>query len=72
MGTGHTYRSFHAGRSVPSRYRASYRRLQRIRLRDNWTPEMWWLLIALLVVGVLIATGAIQHPPHNGVSDGLP
>jgi hypothetical protein len=41
-------------------------------MRDNWTREMWWLIIALLVVGILIATGVIQHPPHYAVSDRLP
>jgi hypothetical protein len=30
---------------------------------------MWWLLVALLIVGVLIGTGVIRHPPHDAVSD---
>jgi hypothetical protein len=66
-----TYRSFHNGPRVPGRYRAAHRRLQHIRLGDNWTPHMWWLLVALLIVGVLIATGVITHPPHYAVSDRL-
>jgi hypothetical protein len=58
------YRSFHSGASIPARHRRAQHRLQRIRWRDNWTREMWWLLAALLVVGVLIGTGVIRHPPH--------
>jgi hypothetical protein len=33
---------------------------------------MWWLLAALLVVGVLIGTGVIRHPPHHTRSGGNP
>lgn len=71
MGSRHLYRPFRTTGGVPRRYRATEQRLRRIRLRDTWTPEMWWLLVALLVVGVLIATGTIQHPPHYAVSDRL-
>jgi hypothetical protein len=64
-----TYRSLVRPRGVPSRYRASHRRLQRLRFRDNWTPAMWWLVAGLLIVGVLIATGELQHAPQSAVSD---
>jgi hypothetical protein len=30
---------------------------------------MWWLLAALLIVGILIGTGVIRHPPHSAASD---
>jgi hypothetical protein len=33
---------------------------------------MWWLLAALLVIGVLIGAGVIRHPPHSTTSVGHP
>jgi hypothetical protein len=69
MSTRGVYRSFHRGAHLPARRRRAQHRLRRIRWRDNWTREMWWLLAALLVIGVLIGTGVIRHPPHFSVSD---
>jgi hypothetical protein len=64
MSTRGVYRSFHGGSHNASRHRRAHHRLQRIRWRDNWTREMWWLLAGLIIVGVLIRTGVIRHPPH--------
>jgi hypothetical protein len=33
-------------------------------MRDTWSRELWAVLIGLLIVGVLMATGVIEHPPH--------
>jgi hypothetical protein len=33
---------------------------------------MWWLITALLIVGALIGTGVIKHPPHSGTPGGFP
>jgi hypothetical protein len=71
MGTRHVYRSFRTS-GIPRRYRASHRRLRAIRMRDNWSRELWIVLVALVIVGVLIATGIIEHPPHHAVSEQLP
>jgi len=72
MSTRGVYRSFHKGATIPARHRHAQRRLQRICWRDNWTREMWWLLAALFIVGVLIGTGVIRHPPHYSVSERHP
>jgi hypothetical protein len=41
-------------------------------MRGNSSRELWILVIALVIVGVLTATGVIEHPPHHAVSDRLP
>ena len=65
MGTRQFYRRFRTSPDVPGRYRASYRRLQTLRMRDNWAPQMWWVIVALIVAAVLALTGVIEHPPHH-------
>ena len=46
------------------RFRGSPRRLRRLRFRDNWTPEMWFVLVGLVVVAVLVLSGVMKHPEH--------
>jgi hypothetical protein len=41
-------------------------------MRDNWSRELWIVLVALVIVGVLIAAGVIKHPPHRAGSEQLP
>jgi hypothetical protein len=41
-------------------------------MRDHWSRELWIVLVALVIVGVLIATGVIEHPPHRAGSEQLP
>jgi hypothetical protein len=69
MDARHVFRPFAGSAEISARYRASHRRFQRLRWRDTWTREMWWLLAALLIVGILIGTGVIRHPPHSAASD---
>jgi hypothetical protein len=46
----HVYSGFGRVRAPSYGKGAARRRLQRIRFRDNWTTEMWILLIALIVI----------------------
>jgi hypothetical protein len=58
-GSGHVSR--------PARiYRGSRRRLKRLTLRGNWSPELLlfvaWLLFCLLV----LVPWLVRHPPEHG------
>jgi hypothetical protein len=65
MRTRRIYRSFRRPTpGIPRRYRDSYRRLRAIHLGNNWSREFWIVVVATLIVGVLVATGVIEHPPH--------
>jgi hypothetical protein len=60
------YRLFDSRRPISSRYRASQRRLHRLRWRGNWPVHMWILLVALIVV-VLMAPRVVElhHELHH-------
>jgi hypothetical protein len=61
----HLYRSLRIDPAVPSRYRASHRRLRAIRLHDSWSREFWLFIAGLIIISVLVATGVLEHPPHH-------
>jgi hypothetical protein len=72
MGT-RVYRSFRRPIPVvPRPYRDSYRRLRAIRLGSNWSREFWIVVVATLIIGLLMATGVIEHPDHRFVSEQRP
>jgi hypothetical protein len=60
----YVYRSLRTNAAIPSRYRRSHRRLRALRLRDTWSREFWLAVIALIIAGILMAAGVIEHPPH--------
>jgi len=55
------YRSFRTIHGIASRYRASLRRIQRLRMRDDWPVEMWILIIALIALGFMAPRLAQLH-----------
>jgi hypothetical protein len=61
MATRDVYRSFGLRPSIASRYRASQRRLQRIRWRDHWSLRMWLLLIGLIIIALMAPQLAELH-----------
>jgi hypothetical protein len=69
MGT-RLFRSIGTTRGVRSRDRASWRRLQRIRMRDEWSITMWILLVGLIVLAFLTPRLSrlheeFHHPHHT-------
>jgi hypothetical protein len=61
MATRDVYRSFRLSPGIASRYRASQRRLQRIRWRDHWPLRMWLLLIELIFIALMAPQLAELH-----------
>jgi len=46
---------------------AARRRLQRIRVRDNWTSEMWILVIAAILILLWVQKLAVRHDSVHDV-----
>ena len=42
-------------------FRGSRRRLRRIRFRDNWSREMWFLVIVITLTLLLVVPWLIRH-----------
>jgi hypothetical protein len=61
MATRDVYRSFRLSPGIASRYRASQRRLQRIRWRENWPLRMWILLAGLIILAFMAPRLAELH-----------
>ncbi|NOT27627.1 MAG: hypothetical protein HOP16_16190 [Acidobacteria bacterium] len=68
MGGLRIYRTIRTGRRVSSRERALHRRLRRMRFRDHFPLHMWFLLAALILVGLMFPRLAElhdrMHHPH--------
>lgn len=50
------------GTRPPIVFRGSRRRLRQIRLRDNWSAEMSWLAIWIVIILCLIIPGSYETP----------
>jgi hypothetical protein len=61
MGTDRIYRTIRTGHRISSRERAQLRRLRRMRSRDRWPVHMWFLLAALIFVGLMAPRLAELH-----------
>jgi hypothetical protein len=62
------YRSLHIDPAVPSRYRASHRRLRAIELHNSWSRQFWLFIAGLIIIGMLAAMGVLEHPSHHSGS----
>jgi len=46
-------------------YRGSRKRLRRIRLRDNWSVELWIFLAVMLFTLFVVVPWIVRHPPSD-------
>jgi hypothetical protein len=69
MSNSRVYRTIRIGHRVTSRERAMLRRLSRMPSRDRWPLHMWFLVAALILVGLMAPRLAElhdrMHHPHG-------
>jgi hypothetical protein len=51
-----------ASRRSTLTFRGSRRRLRRIRFRENWTRDMWLLLVFVVLTVLLLFPWLVRHP----------
>jgi len=49
----------------PKTYRASRTRVQKIKLRGNWSIEVWIFIGIILIALFVMVPWLISHPPHE-------
>ena len=49
----------------PKTYRASRSRVQKIKLRGNWSIEVWLLIGLILLALFVLVPWLVRHPPSE-------